>query len=181
MWAYWACYILSKFHFMLPFSLFFHFQFPIQAAQVTVFVPLIGIVPIYMLHQAYVISPFYPCSSPNTLVYCRHLLGQESVHCLLAVCEWVQSHYLLTVGRALSLSLLHYSSHDKFYSILGKITSTVITSLSLSLSLATRMVRPHVPFCLFLLACIIWSQPVVTRFGKDAFPAKHLPKEVLVG
>ena len=135
MWAYWACYILSKFHFMLPFSLFFHFQFPIQVAQVTVFVPLIGIVPIYMLHQAYVISPFYPCSSPNTLVYCRHLLGQESVHCLLAVCEWVQSHYLLTVGRALSLSLLHYSSHDKFYSILGKITSTVITSLSLSLSL----------------------------------------------
>ena len=34
----------------------------------------------------------------------------------------------------LSLSLLHYSSHDKFYSILGKITSNVITSLSLSLA-----------------------------------------------
>ena len=36
----------------------FHFQFPIQIAQVTILVPLMGTISIYMPNQTHVISPF---------------------------------------------------------------------------------------------------------------------------
>ena len=93
---------------LFPISLFFLFQFPIQIAQVTILVPLMGIVPIYTPNQAYVISFFYPHYSPTIFVCSKH--SSKAPITLLII--WVQPPLPLSMYNV--FSLFHYISHNKF-------------------------------------------------------------------
>ena len=62
------------------------------------------------------------------------------------------------------------TAHLMTYSILGKIPSIVNTSLS------SRIVIPHVPLCIFPLACIIWSQPTCYWLWQRCLPNRASPK-----
>ena len=101
----------SKSHFTLShfsFFFFFIFQLPVQIAQVTILVPLMGTIPIYTPNQAYVISFFYSHYSPTIFVCCKH--SSEAPITLLVI--WVQPPLPLSMYNV--FSLFHYISHNKF-------------------------------------------------------------------
>ena len=133
---------------LFPISLFFLFQFPIQIAQVTILVPLIGTVLIYTPNQAFVISLFYSHYSPTIFVYCKHSL--EAPITLLVV----QVQPPLPLSMCNIFSLFHYISHDKFSPIFI-LPCTYLSPLN------GKTLGLFIPIP---LACIKWSQPIYYLF-----------------
>ena len=133
---------------LFPISLFFLFQFPIQIAQVTILVPLIGTILIYTPNQAFVISLFYSHYSPTIFVYCKHSL--EAPITLLVV----QVQPPLPLSMCNIFSLFHYISHEKFSPIFI-LPCTYLSPLN------GKTLGLFIPIP---LACIKWSQPIYYLF-----------------
>lgn len=84
---YHSYYFLSlKFHFMVPFSLFSHFQFPIQIAQVTVLFPL-WVLFLFISQLKSMCFPHFIFVLHQLSLSTVDIPRQESAHYLLAVCN----------------------------------------------------------------------------------------------
>ena len=110
------------------------------------FLFLLWLLFLFILNQAYMISPYYPCYSTTIFVYCEH--PSEVPTTLLAV------QPLLHLGMLSVFSLFHYPSHKKILinSFLPYIFLYPLMGKTLGLSLPIS------------LACIKWPQPVYYLF-----------------
>ena len=153
-----------KFLFLSILSLLSLSPFTFLISQVTVVVPIfMGTIPIYTTTQSMLFSLFTFIFT-NHFFCCKHLALQCTTHYLLAICRWVQSHYLGFVTNFLALLVMASLPYT-------------ITSHSLSLP---KIIKPSLIIFVFIHQhASDGSHLPSSHFGKDVFSVRHIPKSGL--